>query len=57
MKRPKQHSAGKDVFSHHQLKIARQTLRLTDLGAEILGGMTKEEARLILRKHGGKDGE
>jgi len=34
----------------HQLKIARQTLRLSDVGARIMGGMTKAEALdVILR--------
>jgi hypothetical protein len=41
-----------DVFAKHQLKIARQTLRYSDAGALIMGGMTKEEARLILAKNG-----
>ncbi len=40
-----------DTARKHQLRIARQTLRLTDEGAKILGGMTKEEARALLRKH------
>jgi hypothetical protein len=40
-----------DIFLKHQLKIAAQTLRLTDEGAHIVGGMTKEEARQLLTKH------
>ena len=32
----------------HQLKIAKSTLKLTDFGATILGGMTKAEAREFL---------
>ena len=35
----------------HQLKIARQTLKLSDLGARLMGGMTKDEARALLKKH------
>ena len=40
------------VGERHQIKIARATLKLTDAGARITGGMTKEEAREILRDHG-----
>jgi len=43
-----------DVARKHQLKIARDTLRMSDVGALIMGGMTKEEARDFLRKYGGK---
>lgn len=38
----------------HQLKIARDTLRMTDVGAAIMGGPTKEEARQIIAKLTGK---
>lgn len=38
-----------DTPMKHQLRIARQTLRLTDEGARILGGMTKDEVRRLLR--------
>lgn len=34
-----------DTFQKHQLKIARDTLRMSDAGAAIMGGMTKDEAR------------
>lgn len=34
----------------HQLRIAKETLKLSDAGARILGGMTKGEARAIIRK-------
>jgi hypothetical protein len=37
-----------DVARKHQLRIARRTLELSDEGAAILGGMTKDEARKIL---------
>ena len=43
-----------DVARKHQLKIARDTLRMSDVGAQIMGGMTKEEARDFLRKYAGK---
>lgn len=39
-----------DVFEKHQVNIAKSTLRLSDAGARILGGMTKEEARAVLAK-------
>jgi len=40
------------VFAKHQINIAKRTLQLSDVGAFILGGMTKEEAREILKKYG-----
>ena len=40
------------VFDWHQIRIAKRTLKLSDAGASILGSMSKEEARNILRKHG-----
>ena len=39
------------VFDKHQLKIARKTLKMSDLGAYCAGGMTKEEAHEVIRKH------
>ena len=50
-----QSSMMEDVARKHQLKIARDTLRMSDVGALIMGGMTKEEARDFLRKYGGKN--
>ncbi len=38
------------VSEKHQLRIARDTLRMSDVGARIMGGMTKAEARLIVRR-------
>jgi hypothetical protein len=38
-----------DVFWTHQVKIAKATLKLNDVGVMVMGGMTKEEARKILR--------
>lgn len=40
------------VPEQHQIKIAKQTLRMSDPVAHVMGGMTKEKAREILRKHG-----
>lgn len=39
------------IFDKHQIAIAKRTLQLSDVGASILGGMSKEEARAILQKH------
>lgn len=38
-----------NVFDKHQIKIAKDTLRLSNAGALVLGGMTKEEARDVLQ--------
>lgn len=43
------------VFDKHQLNIARKTLKMSEIGAFILGGMTHEEAREIVKKFGGKN--
>ena len=41
------------VPERHQLKIARDTLKMSDVGARIMGGPTKEQAReIILRLTG-----
>lgn len=39
-----------DVFDKHQIAIAKKTLKMSDIGAKIMGGMTKSEARQILKK-------
>ena len=41
-------------FAKHQIRIARATLRMPRPMAAMLGGMTKDQARAILR--GRKDG-
>lgn len=41
-----------DVARKHQVVIARKTLRMSDIGASIMGGMTKEAARAILAQEG-----
>ena len=38
------------VFDRHQIKIARSTLRMSELGASIMGGMNHEEARGVILK-------
>lgn len=43
-----------DPFDKHKLKIAKDTLKMSDVGARIMGGMTKEEAREVVYKLTGK---
>ena len=43
------------VPEKHQLKIARDTLKLSDAGARIMGGMTKAEAREVIKRLTGKE--
>lgn len=40
-----------DIFAKRQIDIAKKTLKMSDAGAKIMGGMTKEEAREILKKY------
>lgn len=42
----------RDIGERHQLKIARDTLRMHDAGAAIMGGMSKDEARSFLLRFG-----
>ncbi|KKM89593.1 hypothetical protein LCGC14_1247090 [marine sediment metagenome] len=37
------------VPQQHQLKIAKRTLEMSDVGASIMGGMTKVEARRVIQ--------
>jgi hypothetical protein len=50
MKNYKQISKTLSVPERHQLKIARATLRMVDIGPDILGGPTHEEAREIIQR-------
>jgi hypothetical protein len=43
------------VPEQHQKKIAINTLKMSDVGASIMGGMTKVEARNFLKKIGYSD--
>jgi hypothetical protein len=43
-----------NIFDHHQLRIARATLKMSDIGARIMGGMTKDEASAVILKLTGK---
>ena len=38
----------------HMLKIARRTLKMSDTGVMIMGGMTKDEARQVIYRLTGK---
>ena len=40
------------VPEKHQLKIARDTLKMSDVGAMIMGGPSKEQAREIIKRLG-----
>lgn len=39
-----------NVFEKHQLKIAKDTLKLSVAGMLIMGGMTKEQAIAVIRR-------
>jgi len=41
-----------NTFDRHQIAIAKKTLQYSDVGAAIMGGMSKDEARAVLKKHG-----
>ena len=41
------------VPEQHQFRIAKQTLGMSDAMVAIMGSMTKEEARTILRERAG----
>jgi hypothetical protein len=43
-----------DIFLKHRLAIAKSTLKMNDAGAMIMGGMSKGEARDLLKKYGVK---
>ena len=42
------------IPEQHQLKIARRTLKLSEIGAKIMGGMDHNEARVVILKLTGK---
>ena len=39
----------------HQLKIAKDTLKMSDAGAKVMGGMTKNDAKKFLKSIGWSD--
>lgn len=42
------------VSDKHQLKIAKDTLKMSDFGARLAGGMTKDQARAVIYRLTGK---
>lgn len=48
-------NSAQDVANKHMTKIAKSTLTMSDVGARIMGGMTKDEARTHLRRMGWSD--
>jgi hypothetical protein len=49
------HKKSKDVGLNHQLKIAKDTLKMSDAGALVAGGMSKRDAVKLIVKHHGID--
>jgi hypothetical protein len=50
----KQHVKRKlDTFEKHQLKIAKSTLKMPDPILGVMGGMSKFQAKEIIKKLGG----
>jgi len=47
-KNKKQEAINLNVFQKHQFSIAKKTLKMSDVGASIMGGMTKDEAEKFL---------
>ena len=45
------------VPQKHQLKIAKDTLKMSDAGAKVMGGMSKDEAKKFLKSIGYCDAE
>ncbi|GAG49386.1 unnamed protein product [marine sediment metagenome] len=43
------------VPERHQLRIARDTLKMNDVGVKVIGGPSKQEAREIIRKLTGSE--
>jgi hypothetical protein len=43
------------VPEKHQLRIARATLKMNDVMARVMGGMTKDEAREVIRRLTGRE--
>jgi hypothetical protein len=44
-----------NTFQQHQKAIALKTLKMSDVGANIMGGMNKEQARSFLKSIGYSD--
>jgi len=52
--KPKRHKVELSVYEKHQLKIARSTLKMSEIGARIMGGPNHEEAKEIILRLTGK---
>jgi hypothetical protein len=37
-----------EPFDGHRIRIAKSTLRMSDMGAAVMGGMSKADARNVL---------
>ena len=42
------------IPEQHQLRVARDTLKMNDVMARVMGGMTKEEAREVIQRLTGR---
>src|SRR5208282_134274 len=42
------------VPEKHQLRIARDTMKMSDIGARVMGGMSKDDARAVILRLTGK---
>jgi hypothetical protein len=51
---PPKEARAMSVPERHQLRIARDTLRMADPIARVMGGMTKDEARAVIRRLTGR---
>lgn len=49
---PRRRGNGLTIPDKHQIKIAKKTLKMPDAVVGVMGGMNKEQAREVLRRHG-----
>jgi hypothetical protein len=54
MKRIRTERRRLSVPDQHQLRIARDTLKMSDVGVLVMGGPTKAEAREIIKRLTGR---
>lgn len=57
IKDKKQKTPDLDAPTYHQIQIAKRTLKMPDAILGVMGGMTKEQAREILKKYGAEKDE
>jgi hypothetical protein len=56
MRKSRSHAVERlSVPDRHRLRIARDTLKMNDVMARVLGGMTKDEARQVIKELTGKE--